>query len=515
MDIELRKESVHINEAVCCKTVQVLAEDEVIVPDTKSDIAKVLQLDATATVDNVIAGENGSEIIGHVDMTLLYVPEGDAKPVCSMPITLQFTAEAESNAVQAGCKCTVLSEVCHVEYSLLNARKLSVRALVDLDVKCYCTKTVQTVCEVDGGVEAKHDNLQLYNLLHTSMFKFPLRETLAFPGGKPSAISVLKADTKITDKEIHIVTGKVVVKGNVQICTLYVSEANSVEFMEHELPFTEVIEADGAAEGCMCELDLNLSGAQVSLSPDTDGDMRYLEVSLLCSANLTLSEVTDLQLITDCYCRDKNMICKTEPVCMHLLAGMGSAQASVKGVLQLGSNAPAPEAVYNVMAKPYVQEVQIAENSATVLGNIDCYLLYLSSQPSNPVSTAKAQLAFSVPVQVEGLSEGMDCEVCIETLHCAYNITMSGEIEIRCVLRVDAKAIAQKTVSLITGVTLEDAALPLQHGILLYFVKPGDTLWEIAKHYRVPLALLKSVNQLENPDLIYPGQRLLIPNMPR
>jgi len=48
----------------------------------------------------------------------------------------------------------------------------------------------------------------------------------------------------------------------------------------------------------------------------------------------------------------------------------------------------------------------------------------------------------------------------------------------------------------------------------LYFVKPGDTLWEIAKCYRVPLALLKSVNKLENPDLIYPGQRLLIPNVP-
>lgn len=515
MEIELRKETVHINEAVCCKSIRALAESDVIVPDTKSDIAKVLQLDSNATVDNVVTGEKGTEIAGHVDMTLLYVPEGDSKPVCALPITIDFVAEAESAELAPGCKCTVLADVNHVEYSVLNARKLSVRALVDLDLKCYCTKAVETVCEVDGGVETKRDSLQLYNLLHTSMLKFPLRESLAFPNGKPSAVCVLKADTKITDKETHVVTGKVVVRGNVQICTLYVSEANCVEFMEHELPFTEVIDAEGATEGCMCELDLNLAGAHVALSADADGDMRFLDVSLMCNANLTLSEVADLSLVTDCFSHDKNMVCKSEPLCVHHLAGTGSAQANVKGVMQLGANAAPPDTVYNVMAKPYVQEVEIGENVATVHGSMDCYLLYLSSSPAAPISTAKAQLPFSMPVQVEGLREGMDCEVCIETLHCAYNITMSGEIEIRCVLRADAKAIETKQVSLITGATLEEIASPLMHGILLYFVKPGDTLWEIAKHYRVPIALLKSVNKLENPDLIYPGQRLLIPNMPR
>lgn len=515
MEIELRKETINVNEAVCSKAVQVLAESDVIVPDTKSDIAKILQMDAVATVDNIVTGEAGTEITGHVDITVLYVPDGDAKPVCALPITLDFTQEAENNSITTGCKCIVSADVCHVEYSLLNARKISVRAIVDLDLKCYRMRTADAVCELDGGIEAKRDNLQVYNLLHTSMRKFPLRETLAFPSGKPSAVAVLKADTKITDKEIRVVTDKVVLKGNVQICTLYVSEANTVEFMEHELPFTEVLDAEGALEGCMCELDLSLSGAQVTLGADSDGDMRFLELSVMCNANVMLSEVSDVSLITDCFCRDKNMVCETEPFLVHRLAGTGSAQASVKGIMQLGANAPELEAVYNVVAKPYIQDVQISENTATVQGVISCYLLYLSSAAASPVSTGKAQIEFSAPIDVDGLREGMDCELSVETMHCAYNINMSGEIEVRCVLRLDAKAIEEKVLNLIIGATVEDIEVPLLHGILLYFVKPGDTLWNIAKHYRVPLALLKSVNRLENPDLIYPGQRLLIPNVPR
>ena len=34
---------------------------------------------------------------------------------------------------------------------------------------------------------------------------------------------------------------------------------------------------------------------------------------------------------------------------------------------------------------------------------------------------------------------------------------------------------------------------------------------EIAKKYNAPLDILKEVNALNNPDLIYPGQKLLIP----
>ncbi len=515
MEMELRKESIHVQEAVYSKCMQVLAESDVIVPDTKSDIAKILQIDAVAAADNIVVGENGAEITGHMDLTMLYVPDGDAKPVCAMPITLPFTAEPENSGLTSGCKCTVTAEVCHVEYTLLNARKISVRAVAELDVKCYRERAVESVCELDGGVEAKRDNLQIYNLLHTSMRKFSLRDTLAFPSGKPSAVSVLKADTKITDKDIHMVTDKVVVKGCVQICTLYVSEDNTVEFMEHELPFTEVIDAEGAREDCMCSLDLSLSDVQVTLGADADGDMRFLDVSMLCSANIVLSEVADLSLITDCYCRDRALQCETVPFTVSRLAGSGSAQANVKGILQLGSGAPALDTVYNVVAKPYIQGVDIAENSATVQGSIDCYLLYLSSAATSPVSTGKAQIAFSVPIGVEGLRQGMDCEIAVDVTHCAYNISMSGEIEIRCVLRLDAKAVEETTLHMITAVHAEDAPLPAVHGILLYFVKQGDTLWEIAKRYRVPLTLLKSVNKLENPDLIYPGQRLLIPNVPK
>jgi LysM repeat protein len=46
---------------------------------------------------------------------------------------------------------------------------------------------------------------------------------------------------------------------------------------------------------------------------------------------------------------------------------------------------------------------------------------------------------------------------------------------------------------------------------VIYEVRPGDTLYSIATSYNVSLGLLIRVNRIENPNLIYPGTRLIIP----
>ena len=46
----------------------------------------------------------------------------------------------------------------------------------------------------------------------------------------------------------------------------------------------------------------------------------------------------------------------------------------------------------------------------------------------------------------------------------------------------------------------------------VYLVKKGDTLWGIARRFRVPLSdLIRANPQIKNPNLIYPGNRVIIP----
>ena len=46
--------------------------------------------------------------------------------------------------------------------------------------------------------------------------------------------------------------------------------------------------------------------------------------------------------------------------------------------------------------------------------------------------------------------------------------------------------------------------------MVVYFVKPNDTIWKIAKKYKISQESLIRINDLENPDLIYPGDKLYV-----
>lgn len=46
---------------------------------------------------------------------------------------------------------------------------------------------------------------------------------------------------------------------------------------------------------------------------------------------------------------------------------------------------------------------------------------------------------------------------------------------------------------------------------IIYIVKKGDTLWNIARDYNVTVRQIVNINNIKNPNLIYIGQRLVIP----
>jgi lipoprotein-anchoring transpeptidase ErfK/SrfK len=47
-----------------------------------------------------------------------------------------------------------------------------------------------------------------------------------------------------------------------------------------------------------------------------------------------------------------------------------------------------------------------------------------------------------------------------------------------------------------------------------HLVKPGETLSSIALDYRLPLQTIISANSLINPNIIFPGQIVIIPGLP-
>ena len=86
------------------------------------------------------------------------------------------------------------------------------------------------------------------------------------------------------------------------------------------------------------------------------------------------------------------------------------------------------------------------------------------------------------------------------------NENVDSEIEIL----VKQNNMNLKKISIIEDVEIKENQEDNEYKMFMYFVKQGDTIWNIAKKFKVSINDILKLNELENPDKINIGDRLYI-----
>ena len=97
--MELMKESVRLSQTVYKGETRVMAEGDVVVPDIKPDILKLLQVDAVSYITNAETSDGVLNIEGCVDLTILYIPDREGERIRSIETVFEFSYRAESKKI--------------------------------------------------------------------------------------------------------------------------------------------------------------------------------------------------------------------------------------------------------------------------------------------------------------------------------------------------------------------------------------------------------------------------------
>ena len=336
-----------------------------------------------------------------------------------------------------------------------------------------------------------------------------LRDQLALPAGKPAIGEILKVTAVPTGTELCLMENKAVVKGQVRIATLYNSEEDhSLQFMEHTLPFTEILDVDGAAEGMQGDADYHLSDMYYEIRDDADGEARNLGIELALCVNVRGSEITEIDAVTDAYSLSSGLDLTTKSYHIEQLLDHSSAEISHKDQAQLPPMLPRLKQVCDVNANAKIDRVLAENGQVTIFGTVHTNILYLTADESTPVCGFHHVSEFSQSIAVAGAGRDTACDAQVFLNHVSYTLSGDDSLELRFVLGLHLKSLKTGETVLVDTMApfdLEENTKPF--GIILYFVQKGDSLWNIAKTYHTTVEEIKTQNQLES-DVIHPGQQL-------
>jgi len=502
MSIKLQNEHIRLSGVVCSKCCYATVEGDVIVPDIKPDILKILQVDTDVTINHKAVQSDKIYVQGVVRLNILYIPDiKESGRVKSITTTQEFNNVLDVSGAMPDMDFAIEAKCRPCEYTLVNSRKLSTRTGLEFLIRLSRNTDIDfaTGLENECDIEIKTRKMKLFNPCIDAMREVVVHERLEVPQGKPSICEVLKVSATPSSTELRLLAGKAHAKGEVKICTLYCSDEDCIEVMEHTVQFSEVLEIEGLTETMTGEVDYSVRDCYFEVCPDSDGDKRILKCEIVLEGAVRASETVECTVIEDAYGTCCGVELEKESYSLEQLTGSFTQQLTIKEPVSIPDYLPPIQRLCDCSAKSTIENISVDGNCVTVSGTVGCSFLYLSGEQTMPIAGFAHILPFSQSFEAEGIKSDSLCDAKAEVIHTSCTINGDKVLEIRAIVQISLKVITPCTARLISGISLNtEKKFPKAPSARIYFVQKGDTLWDIAKKYHTSPDELMSSNQLDS-----------------
>lgn len=514
---ELMREKIILDESAGHETTQVLMEGDLIVPDVKPDMAVMLQTDAKVNIDRTEVSADRVNFIGRLELQILYLAKSAEKPVYNMSLQANIDDFINMEGVTKDMWIDAHADIANIDYKMINDRKINYRAVINIHISAEKSNVHQVIVNIGDIPENQllKTDLHVNRSLENIHDRFIVKDEIAVPSGKPNIREILQTNVTVTNKDVRLSNGRATITGEIFMTTLYRADSDDsmIEFIESEIPFNGVVEAPNAREDMYADISLHVQDQYIQVRPDSDGEDRVIEAEISIGAKLKVHSAEKIEILEDAYCINQQLNISKTPIKYPRLVCRNRNQTTIKEIVQIDAHCPDILQIFHVKGHAKLDDVKVIDDKVIVEGIINSDVLYVAESDDTPLYSLQTTLPYRQIIETKDAKAGMKVGVDISVDHVTFNMLSGREIELRFLLSFHVHVIEEKEMSIITDIEfleMDKDMLNKVASMTVYVVQKGDTLWKIAKKFNTEIDELLSVNEIEDPNKIYPGQKLLI-----
>ena len=505
MELQLKKTTLDHYESSGEVTLTQEETTEVIVPDYCPDIARIITADGKVCIHSRELRDGKAAVTGTVRVTVLYTPDGESG-IRTLEFAMPFTVESDNRVL---ADCVFLEADTRPEFlesRMLNPRKVFTHCKLVTRLTGYqkaplCFST-DLEAEDQLCVEKRQEQQRITLLTHIAEKDFTFTEEMNLSPGRAGAAELLNSQVCGAVTESKIVGSKLIFKGVFSISLLYRSVDGKYDTTSSDLPFSQIMEIEGAAEGCTPSLRLQLTGSDLQIDGD-DAEGRQIAVTLYLHATALLREEQDVTLLNDLYSTSYETAYEAAPLSVTGFFETFTRRHTVREVLEIGVVA---DSILSLTASCGAVSVSREGETTVLWTEVNVRALYLD-EGGVPLM---AERSFDINSQLE-LPE--DCKVSASAA-CPEEIQGSlGDrgIEVRFPVDFRAEAVSRLKKVCITSAKLDTESPKDSVGtpsLVLRCLGKQESAWDLAKKYNTTIAMILAANQLEDGEI--PREKLLL-----
>ncbi len=493
-----------------------------IIPDTTADVEKILLTTATPKIDGYYIGENTLELEGSVTYQTLLLTEGGE--LVNLTITEPLTLKQDITVPSPDCRAILIPTLDYVSARLVNPRKLNLRSQTTVCTRLLCCLSAKPTV---SGTESLDDDMNIqrcYESVNTAEVttaeekNIAVSQDIELDSNAPTAADILMSRITLHPCEVRLRGNEADIKTEACLSLLYRTEegnafASDKKFMlEKTVSLPPVDNAEWLATATPGTISAQIAA-------NAYGEMKIIELDFPYDLTLTAVSGKSVDAVTDMYSTEFECETAYRTLPVLKLHRMYTTNLTVNASAErkdLGGEAVRTVFDGFVTLQDRTVHYQEDKKKLIVEGNAAIALLGEnnavegSEPPYSPMTFSypfRCELdAGSAPAEADYI---LDCCLANSKFRAdSHNLYADIELSIRVMAFDTASFPCLESLRLDHTTPVKRHTAP----ITLCYPSGRETLWDIAKYYKITEDSIQLSNGMSDDD-ISDRKVLLIPRI--
>lgn len=480
-------EKLKINKKVLEQIHIVQLTNDIIVPDIKPDIINVIASNGIPYIYKEESENNKLKIEGSMDAYIIYLSvDGDTR---SIQTTLNFKDVLENNEIEEDSIIKWKLEVDSLNVKVLNERKFTINATISLKYQIFKVQNIEIKDDFYNEIpklQIKEEQINIKSLVGMNTGKASIKEEINVQNLDEIA-EILKVNIETTNFENKISYNKLLAKAEFNIEFLYITEDGRLGSEKNTFPVMSFVEIENIEEENVVELDYVMKNMIIKLN---NRDKHSITVQVDFDIHCEVYEDKKVNILKDAYSLVNDLELSFETLNLN--------ENEENEYIEISDNIKI-EDIKRIVSIDKEKILILKQDKYNIEGEV-AFGLYYETIDKLGLSFKEIKLPFVNKFKENCYFEIMNIDASLTN----ENVNFVIKILIRYFLNDNNQ------VSIINNIKIKEMNDNDDYGVIVYSVKKNDTIWKIAKEFKITTENLKKINDLGENENINLGDKLYI-----
>ena len=384
----------------------------------------------------------------------------------------------------------------------LPKRKINIKANVNFDIKILTNSNVDFINNVNVvNIQKLENTTKVNSIVGMGKTHTNVKENIQLKE-EENLSEILKASTSIVNVDTKISYNKTLTKADVILKLMYSTEEGRVVSIEKSFPIMGFTDMKDIKEDNTCISNIEIKN--LIIKPNGNEE-HTISVDMDFEIAVIVYEKKEINIIEDLYSPNVNLTFKKKNIktLKNIMNAKGVYNLNQTEMLDIGD-----EKIYDIDTKVIIENAKTLADGINISSNILFTVTHSTNQMTG-IGTKVVKVPFTYKIPIDKLIEDAQIDINANVLSSNYEIINSSELGLKVEIEFIANVSNYTNLSVIESVEEGTKKNENNYNMVIYFTKPDDNLWKIAKKFNSTKESIIAENNLEDEN-IKVGMQLFI-----